>query len=84
MLIVSQDRMTVVNLDCVERFGVTVLPSTAESSLPWVILADMSHSVNGAVLGRYETKKRAMSVLREIVAPPCGFVPQTSYQMPEV
>ncbi len=69
MLIISQDRMTVVNLDAVARFGVSAIPVSASASRPdyeWAILADMSRPVNGAVLGRYTSKERAIDVLQEI------------------
>lgn len=70
MLIISQDRSTVVNLDAVARFGVSAIPVSASASRPdyeWAILADMSRPVNGAVLGRYKSKKRAAEVLEQIV-----------------
>lgn len=70
MLIISQDRMTVVNLDAVARFGVSCIPVPDEEPRPdseWAILADMSRPVNGAILGRYKSKKRAAEVLEQIV-----------------
>ena len=70
MLIISQDRSTVVNLDAVARFDVSAIPVSPSASRPdyeWAILADMSRTVNGALLGRYKSKERASEVLNEIV-----------------